>query len=331
MNFHYYTLLFTILLASCEAKRIIGSISRRTITVDLIHRDSPHSPSYDPTKTRFDLLSSAFDRSTTRQSSLNLRKTTAAFPSGKAMAGLSAPITSNGGEYLMKIGIGTPPIEILAIADTGSDLTWTQCQPCSGCYDQQDPLFDPRGSSTYRATSTIMFGPGSSVDGPGVVSTPLVKKEPPTFYYLTLEGVSVGTGRASPGPEVEEGNIIIDSGTTLTFLPPEIYGRLEDEVAGAVKGRRVEGQRGMFGLCYEKEEGFRAPPMVANFRGGAAVELPAESTFLEVEEGVLCLTLVPARGEIAIFGNLHQMNYRVGYDIDGGKVDFLRTDCGKEG
>lgn len=31
--------------------------------------------------------------------------------------------------------------------------------------------------------------------GGDAVSTPLVRKSPATFYYLTLEGVSVGTER----------------------------------------------------------------------------------------------------------------------------------------
>jgi hypothetical protein len=37
------------------------------------------------------------------------------------------------------------------VFDTGSDLSWVQCKPCKDCYDQQDPLFDPAQSSTYRA------------------------------------------------------------------------------------------------------------------------------------------------------------------------------------
>lgn len=36
--------------------------------------------------------------------------------------------------------------------DTGSDLSWIQCLPCSGhCYPQHDPLFDPTKSATYAA------------------------------------------------------------------------------------------------------------------------------------------------------------------------------------
>lgn len=62
----------------------------------------------------------------------------------------------------------------------------------------------------------------------GVAETPLAAKEPATFYYLTLEAISVGNKRFAvyKGSSTEEGNIIIDSGTTLTFLPPELHADL---------------------------------------------------------------------------------------------------------
>ncbi|KAL6142838.1 hypothetical protein ACLB2K_061114 [Fragaria x ananassa] len=55
------------------------------------------------------------------------------------------------GQHIMKFSMGTPPpIDIYAIADTGSDLLWTQCQPCFLCYMSKHALFDRRKSSTFR-------------------------------------------------------------------------------------------------------------------------------------------------------------------------------------
>ncbi|KAJ4903165.1 Eukaryotic aspartyl protease family protein [Raphanus sativus] len=53
-------------------------------------------------------------------------------------------------EYLMKLQIGTPPVEIEAVLDTGSEHVWTQCLPCLNCYKQRNPIFDPSKSSTYK-------------------------------------------------------------------------------------------------------------------------------------------------------------------------------------
>ncbi|CAK7339841.1 unnamed protein product [Dovyalis caffra] len=53
-------------------------------------------------------------------------------------------------EYLVRIGIGTPPqYQYLAI-DTGSDVTWVQCRPCDHCYPQRNPIFNATASSTAR-------------------------------------------------------------------------------------------------------------------------------------------------------------------------------------
>ncbi|XP_042018950.1 aspartic proteinase CDR1-like [Salvia splendens] len=370
------------------------------LTFNFIHRDSHRSPSYDPSITRFQRLRHAVDRSLSRKSSL------IALRSKSSTESIVAPIIPSDYEYLMKIKIGTPPAEQLAIADTGSDLTWTQCKLCTECFNQTLPLFDPSQSSSYRpvpvgelateiltfdggvsfpkfafgcgfdnggsfsygsgivglgggsisiinqlntsiggkfsyclplldsnATSKISFGSSAVVAGPKVVSTLLVKKSPPdTFYYLTLEGLSVGLDSiANAEPELpslgsNEGNMIIDLGTTLSFVPDEIYNRVEAMLEGAVKGERVEAPPEPFQMCYRMEDGFSSPPVTAHFKN-ANVVLVQEGVFLEVEKGIVCLTLIPAGGDIGVFGNLHQMNYRIGYDLVEGQLSFLPTHC----
>ncbi|KAG2331250.1 hypothetical protein Bca52824_002430 [Brassica carinata] len=50
----------------------------------------------------------------------------------------------------MKLQIGTPPVEIEAILDTGSDVIWTDCLPCRNCFKKCGPIFNPLDSSTYK-------------------------------------------------------------------------------------------------------------------------------------------------------------------------------------
>ncbi|KAL6596627.1 hypothetical protein ACP70R_047270 [Stipagrostis hirtigluma subsp. patula] len=54
-------------------------------------------------------------------------------------------------QYVVTVGLGTPAVEQTVLIDTGSDLSWVQCQPCNAtaCYPQKHPLFDPSSSSTY--------------------------------------------------------------------------------------------------------------------------------------------------------------------------------------
>ncbi|XP_075482233.1 aspartic proteinase nepenthesin-1-like [Primulina tabacum] len=62
---------------------------------------------------------------------------------------VEAPIHAGNGEFLMDLSIGTPPVSYSAILDTGSDLIWTQCKPCTQCFNQPSPLFDPKKSSSF--------------------------------------------------------------------------------------------------------------------------------------------------------------------------------------
>ncbi|VVA12913.1 PREDICTED: aspartic [Prunus dulcis] len=57
-------------------------------------------------------------------------------------------IRPENGEYLLKLSIGNPPVDVYGIADTGSDLLWPQCVPCEACFKHIYPKFDPKMSST---------------------------------------------------------------------------------------------------------------------------------------------------------------------------------------
>lgn len=83
-------------------------------------------------------------------------------------------------------------------------------------------------------TSKINFGAPSS-SGSGFLSTPLVDKAPSKHYYVTLKAISVGSQKLPYTNSLrtdydfadgEEGNMIIDSGTTLTFIGSHFYKKL---------------------------------------------------------------------------------------------------------
>ncbi|WZZ47293.1 hypothetical protein YC2023_043552 [Brassica napus] len=52
--------------------------------------------------------------------------------------------------YLVNVSIGSPPVNQLLHMDTASGLSWLQCRPCTNCYSQNIPIFDPSKSITYR-------------------------------------------------------------------------------------------------------------------------------------------------------------------------------------
>ncbi|CAK9142918.1 unnamed protein product [Ilex paraguariensis] len=309
-------------------------------------------------------------------------------------------IIPNGGSYLMKISIGNPPVESLAVADTGSDLVWIQCAPCDNCYAQDSPIFDPVKSSTYmdlpcdssscqalpssqcgttnnecqyryrygdrsytigvlstdtftfdstnaRATAfpNSVFGCGHNNSGtftsrgsglvglgggPLSLISQLSAEIEQKFSYCLLPRtansatVSIGSNRI-PYNQME-GNIIIDSGSTLTSLESNFYSELEAAVKESISLNTVQDPRGNYRLCYDSTSFSTAPetPILFQFTG-ADITLKTINTFV-VLDGITCLAIIPSN-DLNIFGNVAQINFQVGYDLAKKQVSFAPADC----
>lgn len=104
---------------------------------ELIHRDHPDSP-LSTNASHSERLAACMERSERRRARLLISSTN-----------FQSSLTGGEGEYLMNISLGTPPQDLIAIVDTGSDLVWLQCQCGSTCQNQIDPLFDPTASTSY--------------------------------------------------------------------------------------------------------------------------------------------------------------------------------------
>ncbi|XP_042515229.1 aspartyl protease family protein At5g10770-like [Macadamia integrifolia] len=86
----------------------------------------------------------------------NSNQTTSTFAASAVNLPANSGQSLGNGNFVVRIGIGTPKQDFTVAFDTGSDLTWIQCQPCAGmCYSQQDSIFNPSNSSTY---SNILCG-----------------------------------------------------------------------------------------------------------------------------------------------------------------------------
>ncbi|KAI3697310.1 hypothetical protein L6452_30239 [Arctium lappa] len=418
-------------IVGCSPATTIGATSGATFSVDLIHRDSIESPFYNHGMTFSQRVGRALQRSI---------KNAKRFQSNSSI--YQTQIIPDEGEFLMNISFGNPSHRVLAIADTGSDLSWIQCRPCIQCYKHVGSIFNPKLSSTYKAfgcksetcktlssvatkcsstktcqfteayadgsysigdvaTETIKLGGrdlqdfvfGCSFRNDGVfektwggiiglgggdfslvsqirtlvtpkfsycmipfptddhllklssklifgdvnfgsqaVSTPLVSKWSPTFYFVTLEGITVGDIRlnnsepSNPTKPMHKGNMILDSGTTFTMLPHNLYHRVEAAIKENLKNvRTIKDPQNQLSLCYRKKRVKHAPKITMHFEG-ADVPLLRYNIFIEVSKHVMCLGMVP-NSMNAIFGNLAQSNFLVGYDLEKKSVSFRHTDC----
>ncbi|KAA8528180.1 hypothetical protein F0562_035569 [Nyssa sinensis] len=414
----------------------IGSLVEAKIggfSIDLVHRDSQLSPFYNHSSTPSDLATHDAFRSIARVNQFH----SSSIEENK----IESIIIPNGGSYLMKFSLGTPPVEIFASADTGSDLIWIQCEPCNQdkCFPQDRPLFDPMKSSTYielpcdskpcqalqssqcdntknqcqysigygdgsytngvlttdtftfdsaggqaaafpnsvfgcgydnggtfnsresglvglgggplslvsqlateidqkfaycllprtvNSASKLKFGTDAVLSGQGVVSTPLISRGSGTFYYLTLEAVSVGDKRIENRMDPNnEGNIIIDSGTTLNLLEPNFYNDIVAAIREAISTLNpVQDPQGNYDLCYDKNSLSMAPEtaIVYHFTG-ADVTLKRLNTFRELNT-VSCLAMLPST-RLSVYGNVAQVNFQVLYDLKMKQVSFAPADC----
>ncbi|CAL0328753.1 unnamed protein product [Lupinus luteus] len=431
----YYSLI-VLLFCLCDISLIEGF----GFGVDLIHRDSPKSPFYIPSETRYERVAKAIRRSINYVDRFNK-------PSFSTN-NVESKVVPNGGEYLMSYSIGTPPVEILGIVDTGSDILWLQCEPCNPCYKQTTPIFNPANSTTYKnipctsstcksvrssicsskgdqqscqyrigygdgsrsqgdlsldtltlsstkgspvsfpktiigcgnsntlvfqgegsgivglgngpvslvtqlgssiqgkfsyclapafsgtsSPSKLNFGDDAVVSGDGVISTPMFAEQ--VFYYITIEAFSVGNKRvqfeSSSSRGSGSGNIIIDSGTTLTLLPSNVYSDLESAVAEVVNLERVKVSSKLLNLCYQSPSSKKAqfPIITVHFTGGD-VKLNPLNTFVKVKDDVICFAFAPTNQPISIFGNLAQQNLLVGYDIQQKTLSIKPTDCSQQ-
>ncbi|GMH01073.1 hypothetical protein Nepgr_002912 [Nepenthes gracilis] len=121
---------------------------------------------------------------------------------------LSTPVSSGtsqgSGEYFSRVGIGSPEKEFFMVVDTGSDLNWLQCEPCTDCYSQADPIFNPASSSTYSPLAC---------DTPQCSSLQVSGCRDNTCLYQ----VSYGDGSYTVGDFVTE---------TLSFQPSASIGKV---------------------------------------------------------------------------------------------------------
>ncbi|KAG6472947.1 aspartyl protease family protein At5g10770-like [Zingiber officinale] len=138
-----------------NSKDALSNVTR----LRLVHRHGPCSPAVRRRRSNFeaeilarDQLHVGFLRQRIAAAELGGGGTspasTRAAPSTKIPARSGASVSA--GDYIVTVGLGTPPKAQTLFFDTGSDVTWVQCQPCTvSCYRQLDRLFDPASSATY--------------------------------------------------------------------------------------------------------------------------------------------------------------------------------------
>lgn len=153
-----------------------------------------------------------------------------------SLADFESPVVSGvsqgSGEYFTRVGVGSPAKDQLVVLDTGSDIIWIQCEPCSDCYTQSDPIFNPAMSSTYNGLKCdanqcqeldvsgcsrggtciyqVNYGDGSYTIGSFATDTITLGKTP-------VQNVALGCGHDNEGLFVGAAGLLGLGGGSLSF------------------------------------------------------------------------------------------------------------------
>ncbi|XP_047323681.1 aspartic proteinase nepenthesin-1-like [Impatiens glandulifera] len=199
-------------------------------------------------------------------------------------------------------------------------------------------------------TSSIVFGSlaewnSSTRTKSNHSATPLIQNSFQTsFYYVGLEGITVGETLLPIPKEVFEvkedgsGGMIVDSGTTLTYLHEEAFRLLKKEFTSQMR-LRVSTKSDTTGmdLCFDlpgkdrdfginNDDNIDIPKVKFHFKG-MDLELPSENYIVgDMSLGVVCLAMAASNG-MSIFGNIQQQNFLVVHDLDQELLSFVPTQC----
>ncbi|PIA33994.1 hypothetical protein AQUCO_03900106v1 [Aquilegia coerulea] len=220
------------------------------------------------------------------------------------------------------VGLGRGPLSIVSQLHTGK---YSYCLTSLG----------------DSKTGSVLFGSlASSVNTNGVpVTTPLIKNPSPykqSFYYLSLEGITVGTTRL-PIPKSTfaikddgSGGVIIDSGATVAHLEDTAFKLVTKAFKEQINLPVAEGNPTELDLCFSLPSGtsdISVPPLLFHFNG-ADLDLPRENyMFPDPDRGLMCLAMRGSSNGMSIIGNFQQQNTLVLHDLDKQTLSFTATKC----
>ncbi|XP_057972026.1 aspartic proteinase nepenthesin-1 [Malania oleifera] len=221
------------------------------------------------------------------------------------------------------VGLGRGPLSLVSQLD---ELKFSYCLTS---------IDDTKSSSLLMgsAASTVPKNSNSAV------TTPLLKNpSQPSFYYLGLEGITVGSSRLDIAKSTfalqddGSGGLIIDSGTTITYLEDGAFEEVKKAFVAQVKLAVDESGAGGLDLCFTLPSGtapVKVPKMVLHFQGEADLELPAENYMIADQTvGLMCLAMGSSSG-MSILGNVQQQNMMVVHDLQKETLSFVPTKCNK--
>ncbi|KAI5063932.1 hypothetical protein GOP47_0020602 [Adiantum capillus-veneris] len=196
-------------------------------------------------------------------------------------------------------------------------------------------LVSPTDTSSSKGTTLLMGETAaenaSSMGFTSMLVNPAVMA---ALYYIDVLGFSVNNQRLNiPAgtfsiDSTGGGGMILDSGTTYTYVPNAAFVALQQAFDASVRLPRYTGHP-YLPLCYATsgQPSTAIPPLTLHMQG-LDLAIPLENYFIPVDnQANYCLAMIPTAGGLQIVGNILHQNYKVLYDIDNAQIGFASRAC----
>lgn len=170
---------------------------------------------------------------------------------------------------------------------------------------------------------------------PKLNTVPLIPDQP--HYNVNLKSIEVDDSvlslPSSFGSNSERG-AIIDSGTTLAYLPDAVYNSLMEKITSAqpnLKLRTVEQQFTCFNFNGDVNSGF--PAVKFNFENSLSMTIYPDEYMFKIRDNVWCFgwmnsgTQTQDGNNLIILGDMVLSNKLVLYDLENQELGWTEYDC----
>lgn len=157
------------------------------------------------------------------------------------------------------------------------------------------------------------------------------------FYAVNVSGISVGGAILKIPSQIwnvsGDGGVILDSGSTLTYLAEPAYEAVVDAFKAPLlaKFKAVELNLGPLEYCFEEDRRYEeslVPKLAIHFADGVKFVPPVKSYVIDADLGVKCLGFASTEWPgTSVIGNIMQQNHLWEFDLGGSKLGFAPSSC----
>lgn len=223
------------------------------------------------------------------------------------------------GEASGLLGLGKGNVSLISQTSTLFGGVFSYCLPSTDS-GESGSLILGGNSSVYRNETPFSY------------TKMLQDSQLSSFYMLNLTGITVGNSSLKSS-SFGQNEILIDSGTVITRLPPSIYLGLKDEFTKQFSGYPSAPGFSILDTCFNLS-GYKEvnlPTVRMQFEVNAELEVDMNGIFyfVKADGSQVCLAFASLmyEDETAIIGNYQQKNLRVVYDTKQSVVGFAKEQC----